>query len=109
MKGRIDARNSLETYCFNAKNTLEEKLGEKIGQDEKDMVRCSSPLAINVNPSDSLSVLFHQFAHLARCNMYCSAASTSCLVKTAESKRYHSFLHQRLRIQPNSLRKHACM
>ena len=40
VKGRIDARNSLETYCYNMKSTIEDKLGDKISDDEKDKV-CS--------------------------------------------------------------------
>lgn len=35
VKGRIDARNSLETYCYNMKSTIEDKLGDKISDDEK--------------------------------------------------------------------------
>lgn len=38
MKGRIDARNSLEAYCFNVKNTVEDKLAGKISADKKDEV-----------------------------------------------------------------------
>ena len=64
MKNRIDARNSLGTYCFNVKNTLEEKLGKKISQDEKDTVCCSSLLAINPTQQDSLSVLSQEVVHM---------------------------------------------
>ncbi len=38
MKGRIGARNSLEAYCFNVRNTVEDKLAETISSDEKDKV-----------------------------------------------------------------------
>lgn len=39
VKGRIDARNSLETYCYNMKSTIEDKLGDKLGDEEKDTVK----------------------------------------------------------------------
>ncbi|KAL3138507.1 Luminal-binding protein 3 [Trebouxia sp. C0010 RCD-2024] len=39
VKGRIDARNSLETYCYNMKSTIEDKLGDKISDDEKATVK----------------------------------------------------------------------
>lgn len=39
VKGRIDARNSLETYCYNMKSTIEDKLGDKVGDEEKETVR----------------------------------------------------------------------
>lgn len=35
VKERIDARNSLETYCYNMKNTIEDKLGDKLDEDDK--------------------------------------------------------------------------
>lgn len=35
MKDKVDARNSLETYCYNMKNTIEDKLGEKLDEDDK--------------------------------------------------------------------------
>ena len=38
VKGRIDAHNSLETYCYNMKSTIEDKLGDKLGDEEKDTV-----------------------------------------------------------------------
>ena len=38
MKGRIDARNSLETYCYNMKTTIEDKLGDQLEDDDKDKV-----------------------------------------------------------------------
>lgn len=40
VKGRIDARNSLETYCYNMKSTIEDKLGDKVSDEQKEMV-CS--------------------------------------------------------------------
>ncbi|DBA71107.1 hypothetical protein WJX79_003561 [Trebouxia sp. C0005] len=39
VKGRIDARNSLETYCYNMKSTIEDKLGDKVGDEEKETVK----------------------------------------------------------------------
>ncbi|KAL3155344.1 Luminal-binding protein 3 [Trebouxia sp. C0009 RCD-2024] len=39
VKGRIDARNSLETYCYNMKSTIEDKLGDKTSDDEKATVK----------------------------------------------------------------------
>ena len=38
VKGRIDARNRLETYCYNMKSTIEDKLGDKVGDEEKETV-----------------------------------------------------------------------
>lgn len=42
VKARIDARNKLETYCYNMKNTIEDKLGDKLEEDDKEKV--SKPL-----------------------------------------------------------------
>lgn len=39
VKGRIDARNKLETYCYNMKSTISDKLGDKISEDDKETVR----------------------------------------------------------------------
>jgi heat shock protein 5 len=39
VKGKIDARNKLETYCYNMKTTLSEKLGEKLEDDDKETVK----------------------------------------------------------------------
>eukprot|EP00951_Prasinocladus_malaysianus_P010931 scaffold80638_cov42-Prasinocladus_malaysianus.AAC.1 len=38
LKERIDARNSLETYCYNMKNTVEDsdKLADKLDEDDKE-------------------------------------------------------------------------
>lgn len=39
MKDRVDARNGLESYCYNLKNTLEDKekgVADKISEDEKE-------------------------------------------------------------------------
>ena len=41
VKGRIDARNSLETYCYNMKSTVDDKLGDKLGDDDKEKVCCN--------------------------------------------------------------------
>ena len=43
VKGRIDARNSLETYCYNMKSTIEDKLGDKVDDEQKDTVGVSVP------------------------------------------------------------------
>ena len=40
VKARVDARNALETYCYNMKQTIEDKLGDKLDEDDKDKVRC---------------------------------------------------------------------
>ena len=40
VKGRIDARNSLETYCYNMKSTIEDKLGDKVSDEQKEKVGC---------------------------------------------------------------------
>ena len=41
VKARVDARNALETYCYNMKQTIEDKLGDKLDEDDKDKVRTS--------------------------------------------------------------------
>lgn len=38
VKERIDARNQLETYCYNLKNTITDKLGDKLEKDDKDKI-----------------------------------------------------------------------
>lgn len=40
IKERVDARNSLETYCYNMKNTVEDedKLADKLDEDDKEKV-----------------------------------------------------------------------
>ena len=38
LKGRIDARNGLETYCYNMKSTISDKLGDKLSEDDKEKV-----------------------------------------------------------------------
>lgn len=38
LKARIDARNGLETYCYNMKSTLSDKLGDKLSEDDKEKV-----------------------------------------------------------------------
>jgi hypothetical protein len=39
VKGRVDARNQLETYCYNMKTTIEDKLGDKVDASEKEKAR----------------------------------------------------------------------
>jgi heat shock protein 5 len=39
VKEKIDARNKLETYCYNMKSTLSDKLGEKLDEDDKETVK----------------------------------------------------------------------
>merc|ERR1712226_1401987 len=40
IKERVDARNSLETYCYNMKNTIEDsdKLADKLEEDDKEKI-----------------------------------------------------------------------
>ncbi|KAM7469668.1 hypothetical protein LguiA_007851 [Lonicera macranthoides] len=38
VKERIDAKNSLETYIYNMKNTINDKLGDKISGDDKEKI-----------------------------------------------------------------------
>ncbi len=38
VKAKVDARNKLETYCYNMKTTLSEKLGDKLDEEEKETV-----------------------------------------------------------------------
>ena len=46
VKARIDARNKLETYCYNMKNTIEDKLGDKLDEDDKEKVGCQVMLCV---------------------------------------------------------------
>ena len=39
VKGKIDARNSLETYVYNIKSSVEDKLKGKISEDEAEKVK----------------------------------------------------------------------
>ena len=39
VKAKVDARNALETYCYNMKQTIEDKLGDKLEEDDKEKVR----------------------------------------------------------------------
>ena len=38
VKAKVDARNALETYCYNMRTTLEDKLGDKLEPDDKEKV-----------------------------------------------------------------------
>eukprot|EP00955_Chlamydomonas_euryale_P055121 356036-Chlamydomonas_euryale.AAC.7 len=38
VKGKIDARNQLETYCYNMKSNVEDKLADKIEEDNKETI-----------------------------------------------------------------------
>ena len=38
VKAKIDARNKLETYCYNMKSTLSDKLGDKLDEEEQETV-----------------------------------------------------------------------
>ena len=42
VKGRVDARNQLETYCYNMKTTIDDKLGDKVDASEKEKARPES-------------------------------------------------------------------
>ena len=35
VKEKIDARNGLETYCYNMRSTIDDKLGDKLSEDDK--------------------------------------------------------------------------
>jgi heat shock protein 5 len=39
VKGRIDARNQLETYVYNMKSTIEDKMADKIDSDDKAKIK----------------------------------------------------------------------
>ncbi|KAI3433911.1 hypothetical protein D9Q98_003713 [Chlorella vulgaris] len=41
VKGRIDARNQLETYCFNMKQSVTEKLKDKLDPEDKEKVEAA--------------------------------------------------------------------
>eukprot|EP00898_Chlorokybus_atmophyticus_P002387 jgi/Chlat1/3149/Chrsp21S03378 len=49
VKERIDARNQLETYCYNMKNTINDsdKLGDKIGEDDKEAIESAVKEALD--------------------------------------------------------------
>ena len=38
VKAKIDARNALETYCYSMKQTVGEKMGEKMSHDDKESI-----------------------------------------------------------------------
>ncbi len=38
VKAKIDARNQLETYCYNMKSTVEDKMKDKIDEDDKEEI-----------------------------------------------------------------------
>lgn len=38
IKAKIDARNQLETYCYNMKSTVEDKMKDKISEEDKQKV-----------------------------------------------------------------------
>lgn len=38
VRDKIDARNQLETYCYNLKNSITEKLADKIDEDDKEKI-----------------------------------------------------------------------
>ena len=42
VKAKVDARNKLETYCYNMKSTLADKLGDKLEEDDKETVSLTS-------------------------------------------------------------------
>ena len=44
VKAKVDARNALETYCYNMKQTIEDKLGDKLDEDDKEKVPSLLPL-----------------------------------------------------------------
>jgi heat shock protein 5 len=46
VKERIDARNSLETYVYNMKNQLGDKLGEKISAEDKETIETAMKEAL---------------------------------------------------------------
>lgn len=41
VKAKIDARNQLETYVYNMKSTVEDKLKDKISEDDKEKVQAA--------------------------------------------------------------------
>ncbi|KAJ0080531.1 hypothetical protein Patl1_22543 [Pistacia atlantica] len=52
---RIDSRNKLETYIYNMKNTMSDKLGDKIDSDDKEKIESTLKEAVewlddNQNP-----------------------------------------------------------
>ncbi|GFR49493.1 hypothetical protein Agub_g11411, partial [Astrephomene gubernaculifera] len=38
VKSKIDARNQLETYCYNMKSTVEDKMKDKIDEEDKEAI-----------------------------------------------------------------------
>jgi heat shock protein 5 len=38
VKDKIDSRNQLETYLYNMKNTVEDKMKDKIDEDDKEKI-----------------------------------------------------------------------
>ena len=54
VKAKVDARNALETYCYNMKQTIEDKLGDKLDEDDKEKV--PSSVAITRPPCHAVSM-----------------------------------------------------
>ena len=100
MKGRIDARNSLETYCYNMKTTIEDKLGDQLEDDDKDKVgSCKHSCALlwcNIQCCaatiwfqymDRVGVSLHSTDSKGSAPSWCSmqVLHCSCLVHSTES------------------------
>lgn len=78
MKGKIDARNKLETYVYNIKSSVEDKLKDKISEEEADTVKkavadalewCAAAAAALVSCNARQSVLLNRYDLPAQCRL----------------------------------------
>ena len=60
VKGKIDARNKLETYVYNIKSSVEDKLKDKISEEEAESVKKAVADALEWCAAASVSYAAHR-------------------------------------------------
>lgn len=68
VKAKVDARNALETYCYNMKQTIEDKLGDKLDEDDKEKVSGTQSKIPNVLRLLVLERGTHLLAAMVHCH-----------------------------------------
>ena len=71
VKGRVDAKNALETYVYNLRSSVDDKLGEKLSPDDRDTVRAAGQGTVSCVP---LVQVVEQRACLPGCVLDCIQA-----------------------------------
>ena len=66
----MDARNALETYCYNMKQTIEDKLGDKLDEDDKEKVGPPACLTRRASCPAELHAAWHRH-HQPCCLQHC--------------------------------------